>query len=99
MPDFEHFRFSYSRMNPVLGENVYSFQQNQLTGLSDSASSAHWTDSAYGAPDAGLFFGEHTGGIGQDGVFGLDPGMSVSVSTNLLINLLVFRMKAQGTEE
>ncbi|KAI7799029.1 non-homologous end joining factor IFFO1 isoform X1 [Triplophysa rosa] len=74
MPDLEHFRFSYSRMNPVLGENVYSFQQNQVTGLSDSASSGHWTDGAYGAPEPGLFLGEHTGGIGQDGVFGLDPG-------------------------
>lgn len=75
MPDFDHFRFSYSRMNPVLGENVYSFQQNQVTGLSDSsASSGHWTDGAYGAPDPGLFLGEHTGGIGQDGVFGLDAG-------------------------
>lgn len=63
MPDLEHFRFS--RMNPVLGENVYSFQQNQ--GLSDSASSGHWAD---GAPDSGLFLG----GTGQDGVFGSDPG-------------------------
>ncbi|XP_056335919.1 non-homologous end joining factor IFFO1 [Danio aesculapii] len=62
MPDFEHFRFSYSRMNPVLGENVYSFQQNQLTGFADSASSGHWTD------PAGLYLSEHTGGIGQDGL-------------------------------
>uniref|UniRef100_A0A673IML9 Intermediate filament family orphan 1-like n=1 Tax=Sinocyclocheilus rhinocerous TaxID=307959 RepID=A0A673IML9_9TELE len=62
MPDFEHFRFSYSRMNPVLGENVYPFQQNQVTGFADSASSGHWTD------PAGLFLSEHTSGIGQDGL-------------------------------
>lgn len=61
MPDFEHFRFSHTRMNPVLGENVYSFQQNQVTGFADSASSGHWTD------PAGLFLSEHTGGFGQDG--------------------------------
>uniref|UniRef100_A0A671S9Y6 Intermediate filament family orphan 1-like n=1 Tax=Sinocyclocheilus anshuiensis TaxID=1608454 RepID=A0A671S9Y6_9TELE len=62
MPDFEHFRFSYSRMNPVLGENVYPFQQNQVTGFADSASSGHWTD------PAGLFLSEQTSGIGQDGL-------------------------------
>ncbi|XP_042632366.1 non-homologous end joining factor IFFO1-like isoform X1 [Cyprinus carpio] len=62
MPDFEHFRFSYSRMNPVLGENVYPFQQNQVTGFADSASSGHWTD------PAGLFLSEHTSGIGQEGL-------------------------------
>ncbi len=61
MPDFEHFRVSYSRMNPVLGENVYPFQQNQVAGFADSASSGHWTD------PAGLFLSEHTSGIGQDG--------------------------------
>lgn len=49
-------------MNPILGENVYSFQQNQLTGFADSASSGHWTD------PAGLYLSEHTGGIGQDGL-------------------------------
>ncbi|XP_051992594.1 non-homologous end joining factor IFFO1-like [Xyrauchen texanus] len=74
MPDFEHFGFSHSRMNPVLGEHVYPFQQNQVTGVSDSASSGYWTDSVYGAPDSGLFFGEHAGGIGQEGVTGLDLG-------------------------
>ncbi|XP_055076425.2 non-homologous end joining factor IFFO1 isoform X1 [Misgurnus anguillicaudatus] len=67
MPDFEHFRFSYSRMNPVLGENAYSYQQNQMTGLSDSSPSGHWTDAAYGAADPGLFSAENMGGIGQDG--------------------------------
>uniref|UniRef100_A0A673IJ39 Intermediate filament family orphan 1-like n=1 Tax=Sinocyclocheilus rhinocerous TaxID=307959 RepID=A0A673IJ39_9TELE len=49
-------------MNPVLGENVYPFQQNQVTGFADSASSGHWTD------PAGLFLSEHTSGIGQDGL-------------------------------
>ncbi len=52
---------SYSRMNPVLGENVFPFQQNQVAGFADSASSGHWTD------PAGLFLSEHTSGIGQDG--------------------------------
>ncbi|XP_051948347.1 non-homologous end joining factor IFFO1-like [Xyrauchen texanus] len=84
MPDFEHFRFSHSRMNPVLGEHVYPFQQNQVTGLSDSASSVYWKDSVYGAPDPGLFLGEHTGDIGQDCGTGFDLGAFPSSGTSYL---------------
>ncbi|XP_076864194.1 non-homologous end joining factor IFFO1 isoform X2 [Brachyhypopomus gauderio] len=62
MPDFEHFRFSYSRMNPVLSENAYSIQQQQtqVTGLSDT-STGLFTEPAYGSPEPGFFLGEHIG--------------------------------------
>lgn len=60
MPDFEHFRFSYSRMNPVLGES--SFQHHQMTGQTDSA-----------IPDPGYFLWDN-GGPGPDGFSGLDLG-------------------------
>lgn len=64
MPDFEHFRFSYSSMNPVLGESGFPQQQHhhQMTGHTDSA-----------IPEPGYFFGEH-GGFGPDGFPGLDLG-------------------------
>uniref|UniRef100_A0A3P8RRJ0 Intermediate filament family orphan 1 n=1 Tax=Amphiprion percula TaxID=161767 RepID=A0A3P8RRJ0_AMPPE len=65
MPDFEHFRFSYSSMNPVLGESgLLAPQQHhhQMTGQADSA-----------IPEPGYFLGEH-GGFGPDGLFGLDLG-------------------------
>ncbi|XP_058261283.1 non-homologous end joining factor IFFO1 isoform X2 [Hemibagrus wyckioides] len=50
MPDFEHFRFSYSRMNPILGESAYAVQQPQNPGMSLSDT------------DPGFFFGD----TGQD---------------------------------
>lgn len=64
MPDFEHFRFSYSKMNPVLGESGFHQQQyqHQLPGLADSA-----------IPEPGYFLGDH-GGFGADGLSGLDLG-------------------------
>lgn len=65
MPDFEHFRFSYSSMNPVLGESGFltpQLQHHQVTGQSDSA-----------IPEPGYFFGDH-GGFGPDGLSGLELG-------------------------
>ncbi|XP_071394160.1 LOW QUALITY PROTEIN: non-homologous end joining factor IFFO1-like [Centroberyx affinis] len=65
MPDFEHFRFSYSSMNPVLGESSFLAPQQhhyQLTGQADST-----------IPDPGYFLGDHTG-FGSDGLSGLDLG-------------------------
>ncbi|XP_031150629.2 intermediate filament family orphan 1 isoform X1 [Sander lucioperca] len=65
MPDFEHFRFSYSSMNPVLGESGFLAPQqphHQMTGLNDFA-----------IPEPGYFLGEH-GGFGPDGLSGLDLG-------------------------
>ncbi|XP_026156831.1 intermediate filament family orphan 1 isoform X2 [Mastacembelus armatus] len=67
MPDFEHFRFSYSSMNPVLGENGFlappQQQHQQITGQTDPA-----------IPDPGYFLGDH-GGFGPDGFSGLDLGI------------------------
>ncbi|XP_060915643.1 non-homologous end joining factor IFFO1 [Labrus mixtus] len=64
MPDLEHFRFSYSSMNPVLGESGFLApqQQHQMTGQTDSA-----------IPEPGYFLGDH-GGFGPDGWSGLDLG-------------------------
>ncbi|XP_076609983.1 non-homologous end joining factor IFFO1 isoform X1 [Chaetodon auriga] len=65
MPDFEHFRFSYSSMNPVLGESGFLAPQqhhHQMTGQTDSA-----------IPEPGYFLGDH-GGFGPDGLSGLDLG-------------------------
>ncbi|XP_034456925.1 intermediate filament family orphan 1-like isoform X2 [Hippoglossus hippoglossus] len=64
MPDFEHFRFSYSSMNPVLGESGFLApqQQHQMTGQPDFA-----------IPEPGYFLGDHTG-FGPDGFSGLDLG-------------------------
>ncbi|XP_069566381.1 non-homologous end joining factor IFFO1-like isoform X1 [Brachyistius frenatus] len=67
MPDFEHFRFSYSSMNPVLGESgLLAPQQqqyhHQMTGQADST-----------VPEPGYFLGDH-GGFGPDGLSGLDLG-------------------------
>ncbi|KAM4630574.1 non-homologous end joining factor IFFO1 [Polymixia lowei] len=71
MPDFEHFRFSYPRMNPLLGESALLAQQHhQMTGQVDSAAAG--LDS-YGGPDPGYFLGEHSG-FGSDGISGLDFG-------------------------
>lgn len=75
MPDFEHFRFSYRRMNPLLGESVYSLQhqqQNQLSGLSESSTTGLMPDSFYGAPDTNLFLGEHPG-VASDSLSGMPP--------------------------
>ncbi|TRY96200.1 hypothetical protein DNTS_009401 [Danionella cerebrum] len=60
MPDFEHFKFSCSRMNSVLGENGFAFPQN--LGFLDSASSGHWSD------PVGLFSSEHSGATGSEGL-------------------------------
>ncbi|KAG7235591.1 hypothetical protein INR49_002479 [Caranx melampygus] len=65
MPDFEHFRFSYSSMNPVLGESGFLAPQqhhHQMTGQNDSA-----------IPEPGYFLGDHAG-LGPDGLSGLDLG-------------------------
>lgn len=64
MPDFEHFRFSYTSMNPVLGESGFLApqQHHQVTGQTDSA-----------IPEPGYFLGDH-GGFGSDGLSGLDLG-------------------------
>ncbi|XP_070702722.1 non-homologous end joining factor IFFO1 [Pempheris klunzingeri] len=65
MPDFEHFRFSYSSMNPVLGESGFlapQQQHHQMTGQTDSV-----------IPEPGYFLGDH-GGFGPDGLSGLDLG-------------------------
>ncbi|KAM3858667.1 non-homologous end joining factor IFFO1 [Diretmus argenteus] len=64
MPDFEHFRFSYSSMNPVLGESSFLAQHHHhMTGQTDST-----------LPDPGYFLGDHTG-FGSDGLSGLDLGV------------------------
>ncbi|TSO05410.1 Intermediate filament family orphan 1 [Bagarius yarrelli] len=62
MPDFEHFRFSYSRMNPVLGESAHAVHQPQNPGMSLLDS-----ESVYASTEPGFFFSE----FGQDG---LDSG-------------------------
>ncbi|XP_037548847.1 intermediate filament family orphan 1-like [Nematolebias whitei] len=61
MPDFEHFRFSYSRMNPVLGESSFLAPQHHLTGQMDSS-----------IPDPGYLW--DNGWSGSDGFSGLDLG-------------------------
>ncbi|XP_015232348.1 PREDICTED: intermediate filament family orphan 1-like isoform X1 [Cyprinodon variegatus] len=65
MPDFEHFRFSYSRMNPVLGENGFLApqQHHQMTGQTEAA-----------IPEPGYILGD-SGGFGPDGLYGLDLGV------------------------
>lgn len=75
MPDFEHFRFSHRRMNPLLGESVYSLQhqqQNQLSGLSESSTTGFMPDSFYGAHDSNLFLGEYPG-VAPDSFSGVPP--------------------------
>ncbi|XP_032437436.1 intermediate filament family orphan 1-like isoform X1 [Xiphophorus hellerii] len=65
MPDFEHFRFSYSRMNPVLGESGFLApqQHHHMMGQADAA-----------IPEPGYFLGD-SGGFGPDGWSGLDLGV------------------------
>ncbi|XP_030597760.1 intermediate filament family orphan 1 isoform X2 [Archocentrus centrarchus] len=65
MPDFEHFRFSYSSMNPVLGESGFLAPQQQHPQMPSQ------TDSAI--PEPGYFLGEHAR-FGLDGLSGLDLG-------------------------
>uniref|UniRef100_A0A3Q4G5U5 Intermediate filament family orphan 1a n=1 Tax=Neolamprologus brichardi TaxID=32507 RepID=A0A3Q4G5U5_NEOBR len=65
MPDFEHFRFSYSSMNPVLEESGFLAPQQQPPQMPSQ------TDSAI--PDPGYFLGDH-GRFGLDGLSGLDLG-------------------------
>ncbi|XP_063321686.1 non-homologous end joining factor IFFO1 isoform X2 [Pelmatolapia mariae] len=65
MPDFEHFRFSYSSMNPVLEESGFLAPQQQHPQMPSQ------TDSAI--PDPGYFLGDH-GRFGLDGLSGLDLG-------------------------
>ncbi|KAG7215553.1 hypothetical protein INR49_014720, partial [Caranx melampygus] len=58
-------RFSYSSMNPVLGESGFLAPQqhhHQMTGQNDSA-----------IPEPGYFLGDHAG-LGPDGLSGLDLG-------------------------
>jgi hypothetical protein len=64
MPDLEHFRFSYSTMNPFPGSEIAipMHQTEVSTGLDP-----------YGGPDPGYLLGEH-GGFGPDGFPGLDFG-------------------------
>ncbi|XP_010895166.1 intermediate filament family orphan 1 isoform X2 [Esox lucius] len=72
MPDFEHFRFSYSRMNPLLGDNALLVQQQQHNQMGSHMDSSMTGLDSYGAPDPPYVFGEHTSGFGQDGISGLD---------------------------
>lgn len=71
MPDFEHFRFSYSRMNPLLGENTLLLPHQQHSQMASQPESSIPGLDSYGAPDPGYILGEH-GGFGQDGISGLD---------------------------
>ncbi|XP_017579840.2 intermediate filament family orphan 1 isoform X2 [Pygocentrus nattereri] len=77
MPDFEHFSFSPSKMNPVLGESAYPIQQQQqqqqVTGLPDTGLFA---ESLYGSPEPPFILGDHMVVPGQDGMGlpGLDLG-------------------------
>uniref|UniRef100_A0A8C8ID46 IF rod domain-containing protein n=1 Tax=Oncorhynchus tshawytscha TaxID=74940 RepID=A0A8C8ID46_ONCTS len=71
MPDFEHFRFSYASMNPLLGENAYLVQQQQHNQMGSNSDSSMTGLDSYGAPDSGFILGEHTG-FGQDGLSGLE---------------------------
>ncbi|KAL2079981.1 hypothetical protein ACEWY4_023774 [Coilia grayii] len=89
MPDFEHFRFSHRRMNPLLGESVYSLQhqqQNQLSGLSESSTAGLMPDSFYGAHDSNLFLGEHPG-MAPDSL----SGMPTAGLTYLHLNNSLYR--------
>ncbi|XP_063041917.1 intermediate filament family orphan 2 [Engraulis encrasicolus] len=63
MPDFEHFRFSHRRMNPLLGESVYSLQHQQPSPLSglESSTPGMMPESFYSAHDSNIFLGEHPG--------------------------------------
>ncbi|XP_072531892.1 non-homologous end joining factor IFFO1 [Salminus brasiliensis] len=80
MPDFEHFSFSPSRMNPVLGESVYPVQQQhhhhqqqQVTGLADGGL---FSESLYGSSEAPIIWADNALVPGQDGLglSGLDLG-------------------------
>ncbi|XP_026784191.3 non-homologous end joining factor IFFO1 isoform X1 [Pangasianodon hypophthalmus] len=62
MPDFEHFRFSCSRMNPSLGASAYAVQQPQNPGTRFSD-----PEPGYASPDPGFCLGD----TGQDS---LDSG-------------------------
>ncbi|XP_012729404.2 intermediate filament family orphan 1 isoform X3 [Fundulus heteroclitus] len=76
MPDFEHFRFSYSRMNPVLGESGFlAPQHHQMTGQSEAA-----------IPEPGYILGD-SGGFGPDGFYGLDLGVLPPSSSQAYLHL------------
>lgn len=60
MPDFEHVRLSYSRMNPVLGDSGFPMPQHHMTVQTECI-----------VPEPGHFFWDH-GWYGPDGVSGLD---------------------------
>ncbi|XP_007258319.3 non-homologous end joining factor IFFO1 [Astyanax mexicanus] len=82
MPDFEHFSFSPSRMNPVLGESVYPVQQQhqhqhqhqQVSGLADGG--GLFSESLYGSPEPPFIWADNPLVPGQDGLglSGLDLG-------------------------
>ncbi|XP_035235238.1 intermediate filament family orphan 1 [Anguilla anguilla] len=61
MPDLEHFRFSYSSMNPLLGANVFLFQQQNQSPSQPDSPTGLLPDSVFGAPDPSFFIGEHPG--------------------------------------
>ncbi|CDQ75531.1 unnamed protein product [Oncorhynchus mykiss] len=63
MPDFEHFRFSYASMNPLLGENAYLVQQQQHNQMGSNSDSSMTGLDSYGAPDSGFIL---------DGLSGLE---------------------------
>ncbi|XP_037651394.1 intermediate filament family orphan 1 isoform X2 [Sebastes umbrosus] len=71
MPDFEHFRFSYSSMNPVLGESGFLAPQQPPHHMMGLGLGLGPNDSAI--PEPGYFLGE-PGGFGSDGWSGLDLG-------------------------
>ncbi|KAL4616759.1 intermediate filament family orphan 1 isoform X1 [Arapaima gigas] len=62
MPDLEHFRFSYSSMNPLLGASLFlQQQQQQPQGPGLQSPTGPLGDPAYGAQDAVSFQGEQPG--------------------------------------
>ncbi|XP_028819203.1 intermediate filament family orphan 1 [Denticeps clupeoides] len=68
MPDLEHFRFSYGRMDPVVGESVLSLQQQQQQ--QQQSQPAAGPESAHGASDGFLL------SVGSDFVGLPQPGLA-----------------------
>ncbi|XP_056154035.1 non-homologous end joining factor IFFO1-like [Lampris incognitus] len=69
MPDLDHFRFSYSRMNPLLGESALLAQQQQHHMPGQVEPAAPGLD-----PEPGHVLGDYAGlgfGFGADGMPGL----------------------------
>ncbi|XP_036394058.1 intermediate filament family orphan 1 isoform X2 [Megalops cyprinoides] len=74
MPDLEHFRFSCSSMNPLLGANVFLLQQQQQQNQGPSqpdSPTGLLPESVFGAPDPSFLLGEHPA-LGPENITGLD---------------------------